>query len=130
MTVYMEAWLVSQSENGHEVERRPEMDLVAADPGAAVKAMTMANALALDPCDDILVYTVYDPDVVCGVDDRKLAAPLPCKNCGKDPVWVQLPIGASIACENWRCDGNTVTARTMAEAVLEWNRKQRDEDEQ
>ncbi len=64
MTVYMEAWLVFQSKDGHGVERRPELDMVANDPGAAVKAMTMANALAMDPCDDILVYTVYDPDIV------------------------------------------------------------------
>ncbi len=55
---------------------------------------------------------------------------LPCKNCGDDPVWVQLPTGAGIACTRWQCDENMVTAGTMAEAVLKWNRKQREQNEQ
>ncbi len=67
MTVYMEAYLVSRSDDGPVVERRPDQDRTADDPKKAVEMMTMANALAACPDDDIMAYVVYDPRLISDV---------------------------------------------------------------
>lgn len=67
MTVYMEAYQISRSDDGLIVERRPEQDRSVDDPKKAVEIMTLANALATCPGDDILAYTVYDPSLISNV---------------------------------------------------------------
>ncbi len=67
MTVYMEAYLVSRSDDGLVVERRSEQDQSVDDPKKAVEIMTLANALATCPGDDVMVYMVYDPSLISDV---------------------------------------------------------------
>lgn len=47
-----------------------------------------------------------------------------CKNCGKEPIWVQTPFGSGIGCSTLQCEGNEAFAPTMEEAVIKWNRLQ------
>lgn len=64
MTVRMEAYSISRSDDGLVVERRPEHDRAVDDPKKAVEMMTLANALVAGPYDDILAYVVYDPSLI------------------------------------------------------------------
>lgn len=58
---------------------------------------------------------------------------LPCRFCGKYPVWLNTPIGAGIGCGSSAvggCATNTVSAPSMVIAADEWNWLQEAEDDE
>lgn len=55
---------------------------------------------------------------------------LNCRYCGEKPVWMILPMGASIGCghsANGPCGDNMVCGSDIVDAAAKWNSKQTDD---